>query len=67
MADGWRNDLTEWLAPVVGLLGNRRREWKRRSFKATLSSIVPASSRLSFAFSLPSSRKHRVSDMLAVA
>uniref|UniRef100_UPI0035B262B4 IS701 family transposase n=1 Tax=Novosphingobium sp. TaxID=1874826 RepID=UPI0035B262B4 len=25
MADGWRDDLTEWLAPFVGLLGDRRR------------------------------------------
>ena len=26
MADAWRDDLTEWLAPFVGLLGDRRRE-----------------------------------------
>jgi len=25
MADAWRDDLTEWLAPFVGLLGDRRR------------------------------------------
>jgi SRSO17 transposase len=25
MADGWRDDLTEWLAPFVRLLGDRRR------------------------------------------
>ena len=25
MADGWRDDLTEWLAPFVGLLDDRRR------------------------------------------
>jgi hypothetical protein len=26
MADGWRDDLTEWLAPFVGLLGDCRAE-----------------------------------------
>lgn len=25
MVDAWRDDLTEWLAPFVGLLGDRRR------------------------------------------
>ena len=25
MADGWRDDLAEWLAPFVGMLGDRRR------------------------------------------
>ena len=26
MVDAWRDDLTEWLAPFVRLLGDRRRE-----------------------------------------
>jgi SRSO17 transposase len=25
MVEAWRDDLTEWLAPFVGLLGDRRR------------------------------------------